>query len=333
MTISKKQITLLLGIPLSIFFLWIALMDVDFVKAFSLIKKADYRFIILAAAVVVFDFSMRALRWRILLAPIKLIKYIELVSNVFIGILANNVLPLRAGEVIRVFLIGQKEQISKTSAIGTIVIERMLDIFAILSLSIIVFISHPFPDSIKRLWFIFLSILILLIIVLYGLMYSKEKTLYLLNRIILRFLPKTLERKIENLIHEFVDGLEILKKGHQLLLSVVMSLGIWSINALAFYFVAKGMGIEQITYTGSILVMTLVALGISIPSSPGFIGVYEAAGIGACLLLGMGKSQGAAFILLIHAVQILTILAVGMFFLTREHISLIQLEKEAKSRV
>jgi uncharacterized protein (TIRG00374 family) len=115
MTISKKQITLLLGIPLSIFFLWIALMDVDFVKAFSLIKKADYRFIILAAAVVVFDFSMRALRWRILLAPIKLIKYIELVSNVFIGFMANNVLPLRAGEVIRVFLIGQKEQISKTS--------------------------------------------------------------------------------------------------------------------------------------------------------------------------------------------------------------------------
>ncbi len=333
MKLTKRRITLLTGIPLSIFFLWLALKGVNFTKALALIKKANYRFVIVTAAVVIADFSMRSLRWRILLAPIKLIKYIELLSTVFISFMANNVLPLRAGEVIRIFLIGQKEEISKTSAVGTIIIERMMDIFAILSLSTLVFMSHPFPNYIRSMWIIFLAVLVGLIVILYGLMYFRNKTLYLLNRFILRFLPDKLENKIENLINDFINGLEILKKGHHLFLSIVISIGVWSINALAFYFVAQGLGLTQITYTGAILVMTIVTLGISLPSSPGFVGVYEAAGIGACLLLGVEKSRAAAFIMLIHAVQILTILAVGMFFLTREHLSLIQVEKEAESGV
>ncbi len=333
MKLTKRRITLLTGIPLSIFFLWLALKGVNFTKAFALIKKADYRFVILGAVVVIADFSMRSLRWRILLAPVKLIKYIELLSTVFISFMANNVLPLRAGEVIRIFLIGQKEEISKTSAVGTIIIERMMDIFAILSLSTLVFMSHPFPDYIRKIWIIFLALLVGLIIVLYCLMYFRDKTLYLLNKFIFRFLPDKLENKIENLINDFINGLEILKKRHHLFLSIVISIGVWAINVLAFYFIAKGLGLTQITYSGAILVMTFVTLGISIPSSPGFVGVYEAAGIGACLLLGVEKSRAAAFIMLIHAVQILTILAVGMFFLTREHLSLIQVEKEAESGV
>jgi hypothetical protein len=333
MKLTKRRVTLLIGIPLSILFLWVALRGVNFKEAITLVKKADYRLIVLAAAAVIVDFSLRALRWRVLLSPVKIIKYIELMSTVFIGFMANNVLPLRAGEVIRIFLIGQKEKISKTSAVGTIVIERMLDIFAILSLSIIAFAAHSFPPYIKKVWIIFLVVLVVLIVILYGLMYSEKKTLSILNRTVLRLLPERFEKKTEIFLNDFIGGLDILKKGHSLLLSLGISLAIWGINALGFYFVARGLGIEQVAYSGALLVMTFVALGISIPSSPGFVGVYEAAGIGAALLLGAAKSEAAAFIMLIHIVQILTILAVGMFFLTREHISLIQVEKEAEEKV
>ncbi|MFC2061153.1 lysylphosphatidylglycerol synthase transmembrane domain-containing protein [Elusimicrobiota bacterium] len=330
MKFDKRKLTLIIGIPLSILCLYLALRKVDFSKTLQLLTQTNYIYLLPAIILFIIDFLLRSLRWKVLLSPVKKCRYIDLLSTLYIGFFANSVLPMRMGEVIRAVMVGEKEKISKTSSIATIALERLLDGFAILILLIMAFFVFPFPENIKRIWIIGAFVFSFLLLLLYGLIYLRSFTLKVLTSLF-KMLPNNFEEKIERLLDKFLAGLEILRKTRHFFLTMTISMGVWLADASVFYFVAKGMGIQQITFIGAIFIMAVIALGISIPSSPGYIGVYEYFGVLGCSILGIEKSSALSFILLTHIMQILIISIIGMFFLTREHISLFQLEKKAEA--
>lgn len=332
MRLTKRKIAIFIGIPISLLFLYLAVRQVDFSKTIQVLAETNYLFLIPAAIVFIFDFSLRAFRWKIMLDTLKKCRFIDVLSVTFIGFFANAILPMRAGEIIRILLIGEKEKISRASATATIILERSLDVFMLFSLLFATFLIFPYPEAVKKICLLGLFLFIAVLLLLCGLMYYRSITLKILTRFF-KILPGKIEHKIEHLLESFIDGLEILKKPRQLLMTILISIAVWLLDASVFFFIAKGMGIHQVTYPGAVFLVVVIAFGIAIPSSPGFIGVYEYFGILACGILGVAKNTALSFILLVHAFQFITMTAMGMFFLAREHISLIQLERKAEKEV
>ena len=330
MKIHRKKI-ITAGILLSILFLYLAVRKVDFSEVRTLLAKTNYLYIIPAVMAFMADFSLRALRWKFLILPIKKCRYINMLSYIFIGFFSNTVLPMRAGEIIRGVALGEKEKISKSSIFATIAVERAFDAFTILLLLSMTFFIFPFPDSIKKIWIIGVLLFFIIILFFYGLIYLRSFTLGLIKKI-LGVLPDKINSRVIGLFDSFVSGLGILKKTHSLIAVIIISLINWGNNALIFFFIAKGMGISQINYPAALVVMAVIAIGIAIPSSPGYIGVYHYFGVLACAIIGISdKNTALSFILLVHAIQFITMIITGGFFLAREHISLIQLGKTARS--
>jgi uncharacterized protein (TIRG00374 family) len=329
MKLNKKFLPLISGIFLSILFLFLAVRHVNISQTIELIAGTNYFFIFPAALCFFTDFTLRAVRWRILISPIKKCKFSNLLSITYIGFFATGVLPMRMGELIRVLMVGKKEHISKASAVGTIAVERTMDIFAILFLLSLTFFVYPYPDQVQRIWILGIAVFVMCISFLYSIIFFRRQTLNVV-RFFIKIFPDKIKNKIEKLLNFFISGLYILKKPDRFFITLTLSLLVWLANASLYFFIAKGMGIPQITLYGAIFIMSVIAVGISVPSSPGFIGVYEYFGILACGILGVQKSAALSFILLVHTIQFIVLTAAGMSFLAKENISLFKLEKEAK---
>ncbi len=155
MILNKRKLSLISGLFLSILFLYLALRGVDYNAAASALAETNFLFLIFVIPLALFDFTIRSLRWKILLLPIKKCRFYNVISTLFIGFFANAALPLRAGEVIRIVMIGEKEKISKSSATATMVVERTMDLFAVFllfSISFIFFRPQQTPLIVSRVW-------------------------------------------------------------------------------------------------------------------------------------------------------------------------------------
>ena len=122
-----------LGILLSVVLLSVVLYRADLSRVAAALREADYRYLPLAVIIYLTSFLLRSLRWGILLRPVKPgIGFARLFSTIIIGWTSNNLLPARVGELVRAYLIGKRESISKSSSLATIVVERILDSFILL---------------------------------------------------------------------------------------------------------------------------------------------------------------------------------------------------------
>ena len=316
------------GLVISSVFLYLTLRNVEWERVLQVLKETNYWYLVPAAVVFTLDFLMRAYRWKYLLLPVKRCRYWNLASSVFIGFFANTVFPMRAGEVIRTCYIGEQEGISKMSALASIAAERVLDGLTIVTVLALTFYLFPIDPVIKNVLIFGIGFFFLALITTYALIFSRKTALNLTGKA-LSILPDKVNRKINEMLGSFITGLSGMKS-RQLLPSVLISAVTWSLNALVLYLTAMGMGIE-ITYPGAAFMMAVTALGISIPSSPGHIGVLEYFGVLALMIVGVARSDAVGFILLTRAFQTVLILSLGGFFLGREHISIFQLGKKAEA--
>jgi uncharacterized protein (TIRG00374 family) len=123
------------GAAISIVALWLVLRGVDLARTGEVLARADLRWIGLAAAFLSTDLALRALRWQRLLRPIAKVRYPPMLGYLLVGYLANNVLPARLGELVRSHYLGDREGISRASALGTVVVERVVDLVAVVAIA------------------------------------------------------------------------------------------------------------------------------------------------------------------------------------------------------
>jgi len=295
---------------------------------------ANYYWLFPAVVSYMFGFLMRGLRWRYLLLPIKKCKILNLVSTILIGFMANNLLPLRVGELIRAYVNGEKESISKSSSLATIVVERVFDGLTLLVFLLVALLflgsgysaQHVFPQWLKKMtyaaWGLFLGMLILL----YIMMRYKELTNKAIKKL-LAFLKEPILKKILNLVSYFTEGLNVLRKRREILSVSSLSILVWAFDGATFYLVAKALNL-WLSYPQAYLTMAVIALGLMIPSSPAFIGVYEYFCIAALALFAVDKSLALSYAVLIHLFQFTLIVGLGLFFLWKENLSLWKLKEE-----
>jgi len=316
-----------LGLLISVAFLYIAFHNVDLSLLYLSIKSTNILFFI---PIVVLTFSfylIRALRWFHLLEPIKKIGLFSLFSSTVIGFAANCVLPARLGEFIRANYIGRMENISKSSSLATIVIERLFDVFTILLMVLFVVLFNDFPSEWKSIekalktgGFFLLILFIISIFLLIGLK-KKTHTFLTIFKHFLFFLPHSIQQRIIDILKDFSTGLVLVKGPSQLLAVIFYSLTLWCLTAFQIYILGFSMGIS-LPFLAPFFILILLCLSVTLPSAPGYIGTFHVACQYALIFYGFSKEKALSMAILLHAAGFIPTIILGALLFLLHHISL-----------
>ncbi len=312
----KRRVQALIGILLSFLFLWLALRKVNFVEVGQALRNANYSLFALAFILSGAGFLIRAYRWKILLSPVKDVRFGNAFSAITIGFMANGILPMRLGEIVRAFVVGYNENISKSAALATVVLERVLDLFTLLFFFSVFLIIIPFPATIKKISIVLFLIGILGIGSLLLLLLKPTFIMRLFN-----FLPEKASRKFRATFLSFIEGLKIIKNWKSLVVVILLSFCVWTYIAFINFIVLHVVHIELPLYAAFIVMIT-VSLGISIPSAPGFVGTFHYFAILGLSVFSIPKNTALSFAILSHVVGFLPVILIGFACLQRIGLSL-----------
>ncbi|HYM14995.1 MAG TPA: lysylphosphatidylglycerol synthase transmembrane domain-containing protein [Dehalococcoidia bacterium] len=298
----------------------------DMKRAF---QDADWRLALLALPIYFAGLFVRTLRWQYLLRPVKKVGALRLFPVVIVGLMANNILPARAGELARAYVLGQREQISKTTSLGTIAVDRLFDGVTLIPMMLIcaaiVGDQASFPVFGYDLNFAGLGIVMAVLFgvalgVLFYLALS-DRGRHLLHRIVHRFAPARLKPHVETLLHSFFEGLHALRSPVDLAAAWVMSLISWTLEATMYFVVARAFGIHE-NFAVFLLLTAAANLAIAVVATQGGVGAFElvvSKTIIAFAAAGAAqdtvKRDAAAYAIGLHALLLVPIVVIGLLIM------------------
>ena len=340
-----KSFRFWLAIGISVFFLGIFLSRLDLRETWEHIGEANY-FVLIPAIIVYFgSVFFRTYRWQYLLAPVKRLSVPRLYPVVVVGYMANNILPVRLGEVVRAYYVGEREKVSKVSALATIAVERVFDGLTLLFFAAVVGLFLPIVGLLQGLadkagipWVLlalamsmpFVGVLIFMV----AAASSPPWFVTLIDRTT-GLLPAGVRDRVRGLINVFIDGLASLKDPRRLAMVFLLSLPVWLMEALMYYIVAFSFDLHNTfgmaELAGVILLVTAVSnLATSIPAAGGGVGAFEVAAAATLTLLGAEASEAGAYTIVVHAALLIPVTLLGFVFLWSEKVSLGQLTRESR---
>jgi hypothetical protein len=243
-----------------------------------------------------------------------------------IGFMVNNVLPARLGEIARAISLGIKTGLSRSAALATIIVERVYD-----SLTLLIFLWLVFAFSriseltevsrISYLGWVFLAANVVLIALLALLQYRNAGFVRVVMRLVRPF-SQRVQTTARDITEKFARGLRIHHNWPTTFGVIVSSLVLWFIMGISNYFIFLALGFDQLPWEASFVVLVVVSLMISIPSTAGYVGVFHWATQISLQIYGLKQSQGLAVAIILHAAQYIPITLLGFYFLRREHLRL-----------
>lgn len=312
-------------LALTVGFLWYSFRGIDVGAVAVAAKEASYGWIALSVVFLLLSHLLRAWRWRYLLAPLKPnIGLRNLFSGVMIGYLVNNVIP-RGGELARPFVVSRLEGVSRMSAFGTVVIERIIDTLTFLTLVAflpLIYVgplrdSFPWLEDAGKVIAGTTSVLLATLIVF---MIRRDWTDRALE-IAVKVLPRAIARRVNSFVHRFLDGLLFLQEPRALAIVLVSSLGVWFLYILMVYFSLFAFGLERIGLAGATVVQTISSIGVAMPT-PGGTGSYHAfTAQSLTRLFGVESAKALSFATITHAAGYIAVGIVGLWYFVRDNFS------------
>ena len=321
----KKSLKIIIGILISILFMYLAFRKVDFNKMLTAIQDINLIYVLLIIVVVFLNNVIRALRWRLLLYPIKKVDPVSCFTSLQIGYTANTILPAHLGEFIRAYLIGKKNNIPSSAVFATIVTERIIDIISLLFFMVLTLLIYPFPDWVRSSGYIMFAGTVVLILFLFLLKIKPEKTLNVTG-VFLKFFPEPFKNKILTLLSTFLDGFVGMKNWQHYLGTILLSIAIWIFYGLFFLFGLLAFNLH-LSWIAPVVLIVTTTIAIVVPSSPGYVGTFHWICQITLGLFGISKSLGLAFALVIHGVNTIPFFIFGLFLAWREGIQISKINK------
>jgi uncharacterized protein (TIRG00374 family) len=306
----RKRLGLVLSFLISIVFLYLAFKKVDAREIGQSLLNVNLSYFTITVLLTFFAFFLRAIRWQILLNPSKKLPLPLVYHATMIGFMCNFVLPARIGELIRAYLIGARGNMSKSSAFATIIIERVLDVFIISFFTAVIVIFFSVPDWVKRIGII-ISILNISIFIILLSMHKKKDLFFTIIEKILKIFGEGIKEKIKKLLYSFIEGLDILEKGSNLIIAIVLSIVIWSISGLFFFVLFYSLPIRLPLYA-AFLDMIILNFGIMIPSTTGFIGTFQFFVKEGLTIFQINPNTALSYSILLYVSQFLPVVGLGI---------------------
>ncbi len=308
-----KNINGVIGIIITLIFLALAFSNINFAEIAFWLGKADPHFIALASFFYMSSFIFRGIRWKLMIRAKKSVKLVNSFSYVVIGWMGNNILPARAGEMLRAYVSGKKEGLGTPFSLGTIIAERLFDVFTLLTFLFALIVFSPFPKWVSEAGIAALSLLLILLSLIAYIIRSGGGPLRRL---------KFVEKRIDS----FISGIKVMDKKSVLPIYALTILS-WLSEALVFYSVAIATGLE-ISFYMAVFALTIVNIGIAIPSSPGYVGTFHFLTILALGVFAIDKNAALGFAILVHLSEYIPTTLSGIFLLQRQKIGLMEFRRK-----
>jgi uncharacterized protein (TIRG00374 family) len=312
-----------IGILVSAVFVGLFVRSTDFAEVKRAFEEANYLWVIASLPVYFLGLWLRTIRWQYLLRPVKRVTALRLYPVVIVGLMANNLMPARTGEIVRAYVLGVRERVSKSSALGTIAVDRLFDGLTLVPMMFIVALfagrDVTFPVGFGYdLSFAGLSAVMAILfgaalIVLLVLVFSNAARNGL-HRLVHRLAPGRLKPKVEEVLHSFFAGLESLRSPVDLAVAWIMSGLSWTLEATMYYLVARGFGIDEGFHV--FLLLTAAAnLAIAVVASQGGVGPFELVVSKTVVAFGAAGELGSAYAIGLHAVLLFPIILLGLYLM------------------
>ena len=288
------------------------------------LADVDLIFITIALALLLFSCIIRSYRWKLLLHPFDKVQLKNAYSATMIGYFGNAIFAFRLGELLKAYSVAKGTKIKTLQAFGTVIIERLLDIIALVIILIFLTPWFPFDDDYIRYGVIsfmlisFLSFAILYVLIRFELVKNFENKKWLLSGFGLKL-------KIA-IVHLF-DGLNVIKKNEAFYQILISSILLWGIYFIETIFLVKACGLNlEIIEIGILFVLGSIAFGI--PALPGSAGTYDA-GVKYSLIFAFNISSTEAlnYAIISHSVAYFPLLIIGFIYFLSGNIRFNEIKK------
>ncbi len=346
-----KRARFWIGIAISLLALAFAFRQVDFRAVGAALAGVRYGWLALSLVPLTLFLVLRAFRWRVLFYPTQGLRVANLFAVINIGYLLSNILPARLGDVARAYLIGDTEQVSRSTAFSTVVAERVLDALCAVAGFFLVLPFAPVPDWMVRSGVVVGLAALVAVAAFVVLVRRRAWTLRLLDRVLravhwpdtptmarfwaglaqrthlkaLSRLPWADRERLAQTAGSLIDGLAgitTLRLGLPLL---GWSAAIWGVLAACYWVSLQAFDPSQ-PYVAGLAVASVTALGMTVPSSPGFIGVFEALTRETMVLFGMGPVLALSYALVTHAVIYVVLSILGLVGMAQQNLTYRQIQ-------
>ncbi|MFN8572313.1 MAG: lysylphosphatidylglycerol synthase transmembrane domain-containing protein [Gemmatimonadaceae bacterium] len=313
-----------LGLVLSVALLAWTLRDVEFAHVWDVLRHSNLGLFALSALVATLLFPVRAIRWRYILEPVaEGLPLGSLFRATSIGMMVNNTVPARAGEFARAYALSREtSRVSFPNALASLVIDRAFDAVVIVGILVTAMWSPTFPGSttlagqpLSRIAALVAIAALGLLSILAMLAFWPAAALRYFDAIARRVSPKLAERG-GVLLQGFAHGLGSLKSPRLALLILFWTVVHWLMGSLSFYLAFRAVGI-QAPFNAALFLQSVIALGVAVPASPGFFGLFEFFGREGLGVYGVSQADAVSWALGYHILSFLPITIIGAWYFTR----------------
>ena len=335
---KKMAASFIGGIIISVVALYFAFKNVPLAELFNYLASINYFWVVPAVAITFLSFMLRAWRWRIILESESKISIWRAYHPMMIGFMINCVLPGRLGEVARPVILQKEEKIPFTTGLATVVAERVFDICILLLLFMLTvgmlqidsdqhaaFGSYQLNlETLQTVFNGLLKLGALLIVgialfsigkfrnMIYSAVMHTPELLFFSGEKFKSSVRKKICEPIIRILKNMARGFTLIQYPKKVLSCAVLSFLIWGLAAFSYYVFSLGSPGVNLTYLEMTTVMVIVCFFISLPSVPGWWGLWEAGGVFALSLFGVTAKDAAGFTLVNHAIQVFPIIIAGL---------------------
>ncbi len=326
----KKPLQALAGVAVSGLALWLTVRGKDLGAVWIEMKAADYRYLAPYLLILTVIHLCRTVRWGILLEPVAKIPFARLNAASAVGIMALMILPFRLGEFARPYLIADRPRLRVSSALSSIVVERVADGLFTGILMVVAMLAVPddVPGvGVLRVGGVMVSCAFLAALAFLVVAYRNRELAVRVTAKVLGPLSPRLADRVGGMMDAFIHGLRLVPSRRKMGLFFLLTAVYWGLNAWGMSILARGFGFD-LSATASMALLGILVVGVMIPAGPGMVGTFQGA-----ILIGLGlfagqaavQTRGMAYANVMWAAQLFQQVSFGLIFLFSGHIRVAQL--------
>jgi glycosyltransferase 2 family protein len=324
----RTHLNFLIGLIISAAAVYLSLRKIDFDALWASLRSVHYIYLLPALGTQLSCFVLKGAGWRFLLLPAKKeIKVMTATSVLVIGLMANNLFPAKLGELVRGYLMGEKENLPKSLCLSTVAVEHLLDILVLTIFLVALLPSVALPPWLQTGGMLVGFAALGMIIVIFILVRRQETFLRWTGKL-LSHLPERFRGKIQSVLFNVIQGTKVVT-GRYILYAVAALFSMWLMVFLTAYMVLNACGLA-LPIQAAVMMIIFVAFGKIIPSSPSAIGTYHYLVILVLMSFGVSKEAALGCAIIMHAFGFLVEVSLGLAFLFAGNLSLVRISRRAE---
>ncbi len=324
----RRRNAFALGIAVSVLFLWLAFRNADPAAIRAALSAADFRLAVPFLLCLFAFYWLKSARWRWLLYTDADIPTRELFPIVMVGYAGTAVLPMQMGEFVRAYIAGKRYRLGYSQVLSSIAMERIFDLLTILALlGFVLATGQSTPDVLIKAGFVIAAITLFGLAVAIALVTRRDAVLGLLRRP-LSILPERIGSFVLEQLEIAARGLESIRQPRLILRIAVNSILQWGLMGVCIWLSLLALDV-QVPVSGVVLVLVATIVGISLPTSPGYVGNIQLAFVVALQAFGVGDDAAIAASVFYHVLAYVAVVVTGFFCLHRMGYAIADIRSEA----